>query len=216
MCLSRTRTLLVQSAAVNNFTKRLKNSVDINWRREANYDSQSAVRQETTNQRASHSNWIKILQSAIRRQATAVWGCVTHQILQVLPGVFVVIFLYLWPQKQPCLLQRKQVFGSKVFIAEPTQRRHEREIWNQTNKQKVATKKRTKCNQLMFIMAVDCLNLVTIHSQMIREDFQFIELKKEETTLHPAAHHTHHSDLRGTRDWSCQTDAGEIWSRRTE
>lgn len=117
---------------------------------------------------------------------------------------------------QPCLLQRKQVFESKVFVAEPTQRRHEREIWNQTNKQKVATKKRTKCNQLMFIMAVDCLSLVTIHSQMIREDFQFIEQKKEETSLHPAAHHTHHSDLRGTRDWSCQTDAGEIWSRRTE
>lgn len=87
--LSRTRTLLVQSAAVNNFTKRLKNSVDINWRREVNYDSQSAVQQETSNHRASHSNWVKILQSAIRRQATAVWGCVTHQILQVLPGVFV-------------------------------------------------------------------------------------------------------------------------------
>lgn len=52
----------------------------------------------------------------------------------------------------------------------------------------------------MFIVAVDCFSLVTIHSQMIREDFQFIELKKEETTFHPAAHHTHHSDLRGTRD----------------
>lgn len=230
MSLSRTQTLLVQSAAVNNFTKRLKNSVDINWRREANYDSQSAVQQETSNHRASHSNWVKILQSAIRRQATAVWGCVTHQILQVLPGVFVDQHKYFSVSVatetrvrketggifQPCLLQRKQVFGSKVFIAEPTQRRHEREIWNQTNKQKVATKKRTKCNQLMFIMAVDCLNLVTIHSQMIREDFQFIELKKEETSLHPAAHHTHHSDLRGTRDWSCQTDAGEIWSKRTE
>lgn len=89
MCLSRTRTLLVQSAALNNFTKCLKNSVDINWRREVNYDSQSAVQQETSNHRASHSNWVKILQSAIRRQATAVWGCVTHQILQVRPGVFV-------------------------------------------------------------------------------------------------------------------------------
>lgn len=117
MSLSRTRTLLVQSAALNNFTKRLKNSVDISWRREANYDSQSAVRQETTNHRASHSNWVKILQSAIRRQATAVWGCVTHQILQVLPGVFVVIFLYLWPQKH-VFGRRTEEFSSLVCCSE--------------------------------------------------------------------------------------------------